>query len=223
MKLYHFLSTKWALKALENQRIKVSNYESLNDPFELLAMSMRDPVTRRILKEYKRRINQEFRLLSCSRSWHNPLLWSHYAEKHNGIALAFEVPEKAVTRVKYSKKRIKKDLEKIIKNINNTNEKLLWDVFNTKFADWSYESESRIFFLEKDIIEDRGTEFSCFDEDLDLTGIYLGPLNTLSSTEIASNLPKGKSIDVLRTRSAFNSFRIVKNQSKPTEIVKGTL
>lgn len=114
MKLYHFLSEKWALEALKKQRIKVSRYEDLNDPFELMAMSLEDKVSRKVMRETKSKINKVLRILCCSKSWKSPLLWGHYAEKHTGIALVLEVPDTSVKDITYAKNRASLDLHALM-------------------------------------------------------------------------------------------------------------
>ena len=41
-----------------------------------------------------------------SRSWHNPVQWSHYASKHTGICLGFDVPDEHLGEVTYSRTRL---------------------------------------------------------------------------------------------------------------------
>ena len=92
MKLFHYLSEKYALEALRNQRIKIVSFESLNYPFELLSISLGDPEIRRVMKETKKRLSSKIRLLSYSKTRNNALLWGHYADKHKGVALEFDIP-----------------------------------------------------------------------------------------------------------------------------------
>ena len=33
LRVYHMMEAKWALVAIKNQRLKVSRFENLNDPF----------------------------------------------------------------------------------------------------------------------------------------------------------------------------------------------
>ena len=58
----------------------------------------------------------------------NPLLWSHYADKHRGICLGFDMDDRILWQVKYVKERspLKLPLSK------ETADQLLW----TKYWDW---------------------------------------------------------------------------------------
>jgi hypothetical protein len=42
-------------------------------------------------------------MLCFSRDWHNPVQWSHYADKHRGICLGFDVPDSLLVPVQYTK------------------------------------------------------------------------------------------------------------------------
>jgi hypothetical protein len=42
MRVFHFLQRKFALQAIERQRLKVARIGELNDPFELLAADISD-------------------------------------------------------------------------------------------------------------------------------------------------------------------------------------
>ena len=43
---YHFISEKYALDAIENQCLKLSLIDDLNDPFELFAANLPDTESR---------------------------------------------------------------------------------------------------------------------------------------------------------------------------------
>ncbi len=46
MRVYHFLNRHWGLDDLARRRLKISRLNDLNDPFELLGYSSRDPLIR---------------------------------------------------------------------------------------------------------------------------------------------------------------------------------
>jgi hypothetical protein len=89
MRLYQLGSANYALQNIERQRLKVSRIDNLNDPFELLGAMQRDKHWRRIFRQAKTRIHNQDGVLCFSRSWRNPVLWSHYGDKHRGICLGF--------------------------------------------------------------------------------------------------------------------------------------
>lgn len=91
MKLYHFINAHYGLAAIRDQRIKLSTYDDLNDPFELYAATLNDCEIRETFYQLKNNLSKVMGLLCCSKSWSNSLLWSHYADRHKGIALVLEV------------------------------------------------------------------------------------------------------------------------------------
>ena len=114
MRVYHFTNAKYGLEDINLRRLKVARISELNDPFELMAPIFSGAETRETWGDFRRRADGEIGLLCFSKSWRNPVQWSHYADKHRGICMGFEVPDAKVSPVKYIAKRIRPDLLKII-------------------------------------------------------------------------------------------------------------
>ena len=91
---YHFGSAQHALDDLRRRHLKIAQLDELNAPFELWAIAQPD-----------RRLRQAFGLLCFSLDWHNPLLWGHYADRHRGLPLGFDVDEQILKPVSYVKTR----------------------------------------------------------------------------------------------------------------------
>lgn len=219
MVLYHFLSEKWALEALKNQQLKVSKYEDLNDPFELLAMSLGDKISRAVMNETKAKINKKLRILCCSKRWASPLLWGHYATKHTGIALALEVPEENIQEITYAKDRTSLDLHALMKTADEKAKLEMFKMFTTKYEQWSYEEETRIQFSTEECIKKGDLEFINLGQDIRLVGLVLGPLNKTKKEVIKDHIPPGVSIEVITTRIAFKSFNVVHQKNVPPYIL----
>jgi hypothetical protein len=215
MKIYHFLPEKWALEALNKQRLKVSKFNDLNDPFELMAMSMEDKFSRSFLSELKEKLNDKLRLLSCSRDWSSPLLWGHYADKHKGIALRLEVPSDSVTSVTYAKDRTEIDLNALMEKNDEKAKQVMFEMFTTKYDQWSYEEEVRVQFESSEVFSEGEFDFYALGDDINITGLVLGPLNSTSTALIKKNIPCGKEVEVITTRIAFRSFNVVHQKQKP--------
>jgi hypothetical protein len=101
IRLYHFLSAEHALEDIAKRRIKISEIKQLNDPFELVCVYQKDQGLRQALRVYKMAINARYGVLCFSKHWHNPVLWSHYADKHRGICLGFDIDSQCVRPVTY--------------------------------------------------------------------------------------------------------------------------
>lgn len=56
MRGFHFTSVGIALKVIEKQKLKVSQLDDLNDPFELYAMELSNKKHRKAFLKFKERI-----------------------------------------------------------------------------------------------------------------------------------------------------------------------
>jgi len=208
MKLYHFLSEEYGLEAVRKQRIKVSFLNDLNDPFELLFINFADPEIRSVFKKLKKRVSEKIALLCFSKSWKSPLLWSHYGDRHKGVSLEIDVDDEMILHITYQKQRKGINKGELRENLPEDFEIAL---LTTKFIQWKYEDEARIFLSKNDVYKDGQLYFYDFNDDIKLTGIIAGPLCSLDENTIKSNLPEGKAIRFIRSRLAFRTFDIVKN------------
>ena len=145
MRAYNFLPSEFALSDIALRRLRISRLRDLNDPFELLASNMEGD--KRFLSgmaSWKNEINEMFGLLCFSRSWENPVLWSHYGDKHHGICLGFDIREELVEPVRYVGDRI----PVIFEDDNPENglaKSFVLDLLRTKYEHWIYEEEVRVF------------------------------------------------------------------------------
>ncbi|WP_438464022.1 DUF2971 domain-containing protein [Marinomonas sp. PE14-40] len=222
MKLFHFLSEEYALKALKDQRLKVSRFSDFNDPFELTSMTLDDKFNRTVINENKKKIDNLFRVLCCSASWNSPLLWGHYGDKHKGVALELEVPSEAAEAIRYRESRENVDLEKLFSQKDNEAKRKFFELCTTKYIEWSYEDEYRVHLMDDEFYHDSGHDFFDLEGQIAIKGIIIGAMNkTLTRSDIQQVLPLGHEISVTTSRVAFKSFNIVQRKDKPTYVVKG--
>lgn len=203
VRAYHFLPSHHALDDLRHRRLKIARLDELNDPFELWAMTQPDPRLRRGFRNYKSEMAQSYGLLCFSLSWHNPLLWSHYAEKHHGMALGFDVSSDVLTEVAYVKRR------PAPKQINL---EVARSLLYTKYIDWKYEQEARVFtrLEERD---ESGLYFADFSDQIVLREVIVGPLSRVTKQNLREALRVTTNVTFIKGRLAFNSFRIVADHS----------
>jgi len=213
MRLYHFLSAENALDDLKNKRVKISIIERLNDPFEFQAGFVKPNRTLRAqFSQFKTNISKEFGIFCCSKNWHNPLLWSHYASKHTGIALGFDMPESKAIKVTYSKDRPLFTLDSLSKESDNT--EYLEKLSKTKLSSWSYEEEVRFIYPLNTLQFDNEHYFNNFDDEMILKEVIIGCNSDITKNEILTVLKGYKNIKLIWSRMAYKSFRIVRNQQK---------
>jgi hypothetical protein len=118
-------------------------------------------------------------LLCFSADWTNPVLWSHYAAKHRGICLGFDLKRNRAELVRYEDERILAQLGDP-PNPVNLDPALQRLLLCTKFRHWQYESEHRVFVPLKNTLADGPLHFVPFDPELQLREVILGPLHTLA-------------------------------------------
>lgn len=204
MLVYHFLNSQYGLEGILKRRIKISRLTALNDPFEFLGADLSDREFRRALTKTKKRISQSKGLLCFSATWRNPVLWGHYADKHQGLCLGFEVPDKVVGKVNYVDTRLP-----VPKSIDD---EFMHQLLFTKFRHWEYEDEYRVYTQLND--EEDGLYFSYFSEELKLKKVIVGDQSELTRVQIASALGELVSeVEVFKARAGFTKFEVVMQQN----------
>jgi len=205
MRVYHFLPANWALDDVAKGRIRISEIDQLNDPFELWCVDQRDWQLREVLRGFKREAGEKWGIVCFTRRWRNPLLWSHYADKHRGICLGFDVDERGLKPVKYVTRRPALLIPPTEESIN--------ELLFTKYRDWKYEEEWRNWF-QLDTRED-GHCFYYFKTEkfVQLREIIAGPLCQITKAEIGNAMHGyADQISIVKARLAFKTFRVVKNR-----------
>ncbi len=217
MRGYYFTSSIFALSNIALRRIKISRIHDLNDPFELLAVNLADKSTRKKFKEMKDDINSKTGLICFSTSWENPLLWGHYAEKHTGIALGFDINDEFLLPVDYAEKPIEVNVDP---QTGKPNRNDLFNLVRTKFKDWKYENEVRLFVELEENRKESGIYFEPFTNRIQLREVILGPRCKLSVDSIRELVKNFKpKVNVIKSRIAFTKFEVLENK-KATKLDK---
>lgn len=204
MRVFHFLNREFGLKDLKERRLKIARIMELNDPFEFLGVELSDRSFRQGLLQVKARLSQDSGLLCFTKSWHNPVLWGHYADKHRGICLGFDMPDEFLGQVSYVNSRFQWPA--------TLDEPFVKQLLFTKFSHWSYEDEYRAY-VNLDEITD-GFYYADFSDRLVLRQVIVGPESTISRADLSSALGNlADHVEVFKARAAFKSFRVVRNQN----------
>lgn len=199
-RVYHFVSLCHGLDDLRHRRLKIAQLDELNDPFELWAIAQPDQHLRREIEATKQQMAEQYGLLCFSLDWQNPLLWSHYADRHRGLPLGFDVNEQILKQVSYVKDR--PVLEKI--GIE-TAHRLLF----TRYEDWRYEQEARIYTTLKDPDPKTGLYFAAFGEQLVLREVIAGPLCAVTKQELCDAAGSATEVEFKMAGLAFDTFRVL--------------
>lgn len=204
---YHLLRALDAKKDLIERQIKVSILRELNDPFEALSCALPTPQDRKRFSAIRTLINERWGLLCFSAGWHNPLLWSHYGERHKGICLGFSVPDNRLIEVQYTKYR--EVLTPVLLARSDIHELLL----SRKYRDWAYEEEHRMLLPLRGLEKEGDLYFKPFGDDLKLREIIVGPMCEETDMGLRQLAPAStEGIPIIKSRMAFNTFRVVRNR-----------
>ena len=208
MLVYRYFSATFGLEALENERLKITRIAELNDPFELLGPDLSNRKTRDAFRSLKADLDDRYGLLCYSRSWRNPVIWSHYADRHRGICLGFVVPDRLLLPVKYVSERLPST--QLFCGDEPLNE--MKTLLCIKFFHWKYESEMRSFVRLDDPDPASGHYYVRFGKELSLKKIIVGSEAEISRKDILSAAQSyNGTLELFKARAAFKSFRVVRN------------
>lgn len=214
MLVYHFVTREYGLDNLRRRRLKIATIDDLNDPFELLAVDLSPPELRSAFREFKREFIKKYGLLCFSQNWHNPVQWSHYAEKHRGLCLVFDVPPATVTRVSYKRKKLFSDETARMLDSTPSHADVL-RLLTTKYQHWHYEEEVRAFLSLEERDAQTGLFFTDFSDKLKLVEVLVGAESTVTRAELRDALgPLAAAVRQRKVRLAFRSFRVVELQDQ---------
>ena len=208
MRVYHFLGKQYGLESIEKRRLKISRITDLNDPFDFHAVYFPEKNLRKEFVRIIKELSSENGLLCFSKSWHNPLMWSHYADSHKGICLGFDVPDFPLNHVEYPHSRV----DTTGMTVLTEDDVKTW--ICSKYKDWEYEDEVRAFFGLEDACPETGLYFADYSSDLHLREVMVGCKSDITRSDLDAVLgDEGEDIITFKTRPAFRTFHIVKNQN----------
>ena len=212
MRIYHFLNAKYGLQAIKQRRLKASVMNDLNDPFDMRGTDLSDKEFRVALLSAIDSMSETRGLHCFSKNWSNPVLWSHYADKHRGLCLGFDVPDHLLLPMKYVDTPL--PAEALLGGAKKSNENYMKTLLSVKFSHWEYEDEVRFFVSLEDKDEETGFFYTEFSANLRLVQVIVGCKSKVSRADILSELgDEEKNVERFKARAAFKSFSVVKNQN----------
>ncbi|MBF9235009.1 DUF2971 domain-containing protein [Microvirga alba] len=215
MLVYHFINAEHGLANLRHRRLKVSIINELNDPFEFLAVDAVYPEHRRAFRQAKKRLSRAYGMLCFSRKWQNPVQWSHYADRHRGLCLGFDVPDIYLEPISYLSERVIFE-PKMLTHSGDIAESYVVKLLTTKFKHWSYENEMRSFIELNNPDKKSGLYFTPFSEDIVLKKVIVGARSSIKRHVLNEALGSiASEVSVFKARLAYHSFNVVrlKNES----------
>jgi len=208
VRAYHFTCEKYGRLGIHDRRLKVARFLDANDPFELMAISSHKSEVREVLGKFKEDQNSKMGLLCFTRDWTNVLLWSHYADKHRGICLGFDLKLGTFEEVEYVDKRLRPEVDD--EEQFSLPESLQKRLHLLKASDWRYEQELRIFVNLITAEFEEPLYFSHFNDEMRLAEVILGDQSGLSVPEMERLTdPFKPEVYVSKSRQERTGFRVI--------------
>src|SRR5258705_1810131 len=210
IRLYHFTTAEHAMSNIKLGRVKVARFADSNDPFELLALNFRAERERKIGRSFKAEVNDRTGFISFSRNWTEPLMWSHYSDRHKGICLGFTLPRKDIVDIQYNDSRLRRELDERGDDPTKLSTELQELLLCTEAKGWAYEHEVRRFVPLNDTVLENSRHFHMFSNRFQLHEVVVGQRCRVKLAEIrklvGTHQPQAIAYSA---RLAFRSFRIV--------------
>lgn len=211
MRLYYYTSKQFGMKSLWEKRLKVGKYEELNDPFELQAYQHIDADQRSLMKGLVQTLSKDFGVICFSKTWKSNLMWAHYADKHRGLCLGFDIKDSGqLTKIDYLKRR--KEFPKAYKDdLSSVAEDLITTCLKVKSIEWKYEQEHRLRVSLKE--KSDGIYYQKFGSNLSLRQVIIGARCTLSIDDVKEALRRPDAdVDISAVKPANTEFSMVANK-----------
>ena len=156
IQLYRFLDADAGLKTIKSRHFRISRLHNLNDPFEWrFGYTRHNPEQETILAPWRESVfesqNKVRGIICFSATSKEPVLWSHYADKHRGMA--FEVDcindSSLLKKISYPSKRVAIDIPTFARlqhdevNLKKYLNPMMEQMIQQKSPSWAYEKEYR--------------------------------------------------------------------------------
>lgn len=184
---------------------------------------LKEEFTSEIIQKVKDARNNA--LISCfSKRYDSILMWSHYGDKHKGICIEFDRPDKDFLDVKYSIKRCKFDLEDTTRRVLGymlSNEEVdvndkglircISKPFIVKSLDWQYEEEIRCILSPNSEGVSTLEELSLYKMPTNISKIYIGCKVDKTSEEYKNliTLANNKNIMISELKTSDDLFSVI--------------
>lgn len=212
MRVFHFVNEKYGLEDLHHRHLKIALLNELNDPLELFGINFGDDKLRHAFNAMKNQLAKNRGLLCFSRDWHNPVQWSHYAAKHTGLCLGFDIPDEHLGVVTYSRKRLVVEAEKF-HNVRELDIETTTRFLFTKYSHWRYENEVRSFVTLEDMEPQSNLYFADFSEKLKLTTVIVGAQSKVTRENLQNVIGDlAPSVEMFKARLAFKTLKVVRQR-----------
>jgi len=222
MRLYYYTAKQWGMKSLWEKRLKIAEYAYLNDPFELSPFNQTSKQDRELQKKLSSVLSKKHGVLCFSESWQSTLMWAHYADKHKGMCLGFEIEDgPLLSKIAYVSKRIPSPID-CTKPLHGIDEGMLLKCINVKHSGWEYEKEHRLHVRLQEKRD--GIYYYPFDNSVKLREVIIGANSSLSIADVSEAIGKQPNADVeiWKACTSLDTFDMSENREQLRVKIIGT-
>jgi hypothetical protein len=173
-----------------------------------------------LIKDLVHVLSKDWGVICFSETWKSNLMWAHYADKHKGICLGFDIEQTPqLTKIDYFHQR--KTLPKNYKNdLKSIATELLETCLKVKSIDWEYEQEHRLRVPLQELSD--GIFYQKFGSILSLREVVVGERCTLSIDDVRDAIGNPESDVLIRAvKPAHTSFSMVADKQFGSVLVTG--
>lgn len=206
---------------LNNRRIKICSVSCANDPFDF-QVSFDRTTSQSYVRGFRnafKRLKEKFGIVCFSENVDNVLMWSHYADKHQGLVLGLDLDDNMLTQVDYLPiaPRIIPNHGKC-KACSYRYTSVMHSVMRSKAIDWAYEKEWRLILnysevqnIQADTSEDGAvsTRYYLLPPD-SIQTLYIGVRCELKLADVFSLLHKYglDQVGVYKMEQSFDGYSL---------------
>jgi hypothetical protein len=223
--LYRYLDAEAGLKTIESRLLRISRLRDLNDPFEsrmgiINVIPGKEHLAHKWLDSILERQNTMFGYLCFSDTFKESVLWSHYGDKHRGIALEvrFDYDPVGIIQMRYPPERPIIDASIYMKLSNDDVElgKYMLPrielLIRQKSPGWAYEREYRTAFdfnKSQDLIMSGGHYFKKIPDNF-LMRVILGWRCPLEESYVIKALAASglEATKVVRAKMSLDTYTV---------------
>jgi hypothetical protein len=204
---------------LPERRMRLSRFDALNDPFELMSMRFDGPRGRAAYRILRDHWFNRLGIICMGKHWSSPVMWAHYADNHSGVCLGFDVEDDKAKQMLYQPERLKLPLDLTLPYAGLTTE-TIERILTTKYSQWSYEEEWRVWSSLEECAPN-GSYYLPFGPSLELKEIIVGARCKKVAADFDMVLGcVDKPIRLIKARPAFETFKMVRQMKFKEVIIK---
>lgn len=161
-KIYKFGSlNEFARDIIITEKFFFSDWEKMNDPMEgFFQYYKNDHEEQEIDDLYS--LKNKYGISCFSNNYNEILMWSHYADNHNGICIEVEIDDNLCSenQIKIKDIEYQDNIQMLLKDDDTTTDAI--ELLSKKITKWDYEKEVRVFCQNKNSLHKIGKIKSIF-------------------------------------------------------------